>query len=71
MILFYNENLAFRFSIDFQTVESVQLFSMFIISVDFGGQSCVVIGFFVSSGALLVGNVSFLTPLYLGKNYAH
>ena len=28
-------------------------------------------GFFVSSRALLVQNASFLTPLYLGKKYAH
>ena len=28
-------------------------------------------GFFVSSRALLVQNASFLTPLYLGKNYAY
>ena len=47
------------------------MFSIVIISVDFRCQSCVVIQFFYSSGALLVQNVSLTTPLYLGKNYAH
>ena len=37
----------------------------------FGRRSRVVFGFFVSCRPLLVQHVSFLTPSYLGKNYAH
>ena len=37
----------------------------------FWGQSCVLLGFFVSSRALLVQNARFLTPLYLEKNNAY
>ena len=43
----------------------------FVIFHHFWGQSRVLFGFFVSSRALLLQSVSFLTPLYLGKNYAY
>ena len=42
----------------------------FVMFHHFWGQGCVLFDFFVCSRALLVQNGSFLTPLYLGKNYA-